>query len=117
MIKRLLEKYRLPKLFIVLLLFSVFVPFICGAQVRIENPLEYNTFWELLDAIVGFMMLIAAPIASLAIVVAGYHFVFSKGDPEKVKTARNIIIWTLIGLLIILSAWTIIGVIRSIFGR
>ena len=102
------------RILIVSLAVFVFIPAIVGAVI-IENPLTYDSFGELLRAIVWFLMLLAIPITVIIIVVSGYYFVASKGDPEKFKIARRMVIYALIGLIIILSAWAMIGVIEYIF--
>ena len=104
----------LSKSLILILLVSLFIPFAVDA-VTLRNPIKAKSFTELLNAIVSFLMMIAIPLASIMIVVAGFYFVTSVGEPEKIQTAKRIILWTLIGLIVILSAWGFIKVIENIF--
>ncbi len=100
---------------ILVLLVSLFIPFAINAEVEIENPIIYDTTAKLIGALVSFLMKIAIPIAVIMIVVAGFYFITATGDPEKIKTAKKIILWTLIGLIVILSAWGFIEVIETLF--
>lgn len=83
---------------------------------EIENPLEYDTFGELIDAIIDFIYEIGLVLAALFIVIAGFYFVTASGDPAKIKTGQDIIKYTLIGLLIILLSKGLIAVIQSVLG-
>jgi len=41
-------------------------------------------------------------IAFIFLIIAGYFFVTAQGDPEKVKTARNFVLYAVIGVLVAL---------------
>ena len=55
-------------------------------------------------------------VAPLMLIIAGFIFVTSGGSPDRVKTAKNLIIYTLIGVAILLFAKGLILVIKSILG-
>jgi len=50
------------------------------------------------------------------IIVAGYYFVTAAGDPEKIQTAKRIILWTLIGLLVLFCATGLIELLKTVIG-
>ena len=83
--------------------------------VKIESPLKWQTFEDLIKAIINFLFYLALAVVPLIIVIAGYFFVTSGGDPAKVTQARNIILYALIGLLIIFLSNAIIAIIKQIF--
>lgn len=64
------------------------------------------------DRFIGFLKGIAPIIFGLMISVAAIIFIFGAGNPEAIRTAWKIIIFSLIGLLIILGADTIVGWFR-----
>lgn len=110
-------KNRLFKLLILLLLVSFFVPLSAkGAIVEIENPLEANTFWELMENIVRFLFQLSLFVGALMIVVAAFYFLTSGGDPEKIKTAKNIIIWTLVGIIVLFLSVALTQTITNMLG-
>lgn len=90
-------------------------PCLVGA-VTIKNPLEVDTFWELLDRLIVFIFYLSMPIAVIMIIIAGYFFVIAAGDPAKITLAKQMILWTLIGLLVILCATGLIKLFGEIFG-
>lgn len=57
---------------------------------------------------------IAAVIAVIVIIAAGLMYITSDGDPGKTSTAKNAIIYALIGLVIVGSAFIITGIVQNI---
>mgnify|MGYP001583836018 CR=1 FL=1 len=61
-----------------------------------------------------------APVAGLAffimIIVGGYQFLTSGGDPKGVAQARSTLTYAIIGILLVVSAWLILVVIKEIAG-
>lgn len=96
-------------------LLLVFVPLYYSSAVTITNPLQSNTFEELLNRIVDFLFYLALGVAPIMIVIAGFYFITADGDPKKIDTAKNIIKWTLIGLLVILCSKGLIKFISDNF--
>ena len=84
--------------------------------IEFKNPLIYNTFGELINAIINFIFNVALILAPLFIIIGGFYFVTAAGDPAKIETGKKIILYTLIGLLIILLSKGLIAVIQSVFG-
>lgn len=110
-------KKHLSELIFCLLLFSFLIPLTAKGVVIIENPLEADSFADLISNIIWFIQKIATVgIAPIMIIVAGFYFVTAAGDPEKINTAKKMILWTLVGLLIILSAGGLITFIKKIVG-
>jgi hypothetical protein len=102
-----------------ILLIVILVPLTIQAQesVEIGNPLpEFHSFWDLLDALIDFIFYVSIPLAALLIVIAAYFFLASGGEPEKVRQAKHIIIYTLIGLIVIFLSKAIIALLAEMFG-
>ena len=87
-----------------------------GGSVEIKNPIEHDTFEDLVDAIVKFVFYIALAIAPIMIIVAGFFFLTSAGDPKKIETAKAVLMYTLVGLAICLMATAIIKLINDVLG-
>lgn len=52
-------------------------------------------------------------IALLIIVISGLRYILAGGDPQKMSQAKNGIIYALVGLAIILSAFTIVTLVAK----
>jgi Type IV secretion system pilin len=57
--------------------------------------------------ILSFVFALAGAIALLVITIAGFRFVISQGDPQKVATARQTILYAVVGLVIAILSFTI----------
>jgi len=105
----------MKKYFTKLIILLLLLPCLAGA-VEIENPLQANNFWEILDALINFIFYISLPIATIMIIVAGFYFVTAAGQPAKIEIAKKMILWTLIGLLVIFCAKGLIAAMGDILG-
>jgi len=108
-------KKILDKVLLISLLSIYLFPLVVHA-VQIENPLKWDSFAGLLNAIIDFLFNLAIGIAPIMIIVAGFYFVTAQGEPEQINTAKRIILWTLIGLLVVIGAKGLIALFGQIFG-
>ena len=63
---------------------------------------------EELDKIFFFVYITIGAIGLFLIVLAGYRYVMAQGDPQKIATAKSMLLYTLIGIVIAGSAAAII---------
>ena len=84
--------------------------------VTIDNPLAVDSFDALLDAIVNFVFWIGITLAPVMLIVAGFIFVTSAGNPERVNSAKKWALYTIIGLAVIILAKGLVAVLKSIIG-
>lgn len=88
----------------------------CTGTICIPNPICAESFEELIENLIDFIFWAAVAIAPIMIIVAGAYLVFSGGDPEKVKRAKSIILWTIIGFVIVLLAKGLVSMVKQIIG-
>ena len=101
------------KIIFSIFLFSLLVPFLTKA-ITFGPPFETKSFEELINAIVDFVFWVAIAIAPIMVIVAAYFFLTSSGNSEKISTAKKIILFTFIGLFIVLLAKGIPSIIEQI---
>jgi len=102
-------------IFILAVLLNLTSPFgVEGKTVKLENPLKTETLEGLLENIINFVFNLSLVAAPLLIIIAGFYFVTSMGEPERIKTAKTIIIYTLVGFAIIMLAKGFVSVVRSV---
>lgn len=80
---------------------------------QIKLPEVEATPGKLTALLMYFFGLIAA-ISFLMIVIGGFRYVISIGDPQKITTARKTITYSVIGLIISLSALAIVSFVISV---
>ena len=100
---------------LIILIFSLIpVSIILANGLNIENPLgETSDVSTLLSNIVNFLIWLAFPIAAILIVYAGFLYITSAGNEEKVKTAQKALIWALVGFGVVLIASSVPTIIQE----
>lgn len=101
---------------IIILSLTVASPVLARENFEIPNPLEHESIEELLNAIVDFIFYVALVVAPIMIIIGGFLFITSRGDPEQVSQAKKLIIYALVGLAIIYMSKILIGLIRQVLG-
>jgi hypothetical protein len=87
-----------------------------GFTFELKNPLKFDSFEELIDNLINFIFVIGVVLAPLFYLLAGINIVTAAGNPQKVTTAKNIALYTTIGLFVILFAKGLISVLKSVIG-
>ena len=62
--------------------------------------------------VLDFIWPIIVGIVIVIFVVAGFLFLIAQGDPSKIKTAQQAVIWGVVGIIVILLAFSIITIIQ-----
>lgn len=80
------------------------------------NPLKYDNLSTLVKSITNWIFWAAVIVAPIMIVIAAFIFLTSAGNPTRTGTAKNMLIWTSVGLAIIIGSRLIIALIRRVLG-
>lgn len=78
----------------------------------IELP---NGIWSIAFAVIDIMLRLAGILAVIFIIVAGFSYITSRGEPDKTASARKRIINALVGLVITMFAAVIVNFIGDRF--
>jgi hypothetical protein len=82
----------------------------------IKNPLgngfgsDIPTF---LESVLNFFLLIGIPIITLAIIYCGFLFVTAQGNSEKLKKAKQALLYTIVGAALLLGSLVITRAIQG----
>ncbi len=77
-------------------------------NIKIKNPLgDTDTIPEAIKKIMDVILQLVFPFIVLLFIYAGFLFVTARGNTDKLKQAKTMFWYTLIGTLLILGAWTI----------
>ena len=66
--------------------------------------------------VISFLVLFAGAVCVFLIIVAGYKFVMSEGDPEKIASARKTLTYAIGGFLFVTLSFVILNIIASFTG-
>jgi len=84
-----------------------------GEDGKFKNPIQFDHIREFLTAVLDVVITIAFPIIVLAIVYSGFLFVSSRGNEERLKTAKKALVWTVLGAMLILGAFVLSRAIKG----
>jgi len=68
----------------------------------------FTSLTDYISAIITWAIPILGSIALLMFIYAGYIYITSQGNPEKINTAKEIVISTLVGILLLFSIGLIV---------
>ncbi len=86
-----------------------------NVPIQLDNPFSVgNDLFELADALVNKVVLpIGGVLCVLGFIYAGFVYVTARGNPTKISTAHNALLYSAIGTAILLGAWVIASVIKN----
>lgn len=103
------------KILLGLTLSSLILPIAVFAQNEIvEAP--YVDVMTALDNITDALFSILLIVAAIAIILAAYFFVTAAGEADKVKKARDFVLYALVGVLVAFLAKGLVMLIAQILG-
>ncbi len=115
-----ISKFGLGFLSVVLTVAILAVPELAAAQGLVTcSGIDCNwcSFVQMVNGIVRWLVAIAVLIAVLILAYAGFRMVVSAGDVSAVQEAKKFMLNTVIGLIIILAAWTLVDtLIKALAG-
>ncbi|PIR44112.1 hypothetical protein COV23_01605 [Candidatus Wolfebacteria bacterium CG10_big_fil_rev_8_21_14_0_10_31_9] len=83
----------------------------------LPNPLSPTSdIYALLDRITDYLILIAAPIATVMILWGAFQILTAAGDMKKVNSGKDTIIWSIVGFFIVIISKGATYLIKDILG-
>jgi type IV secretory pathway VirB2 component (pilin) len=77
--------------------------------VKLPDPLNASAPLEIFARVVqGFLGIVGA-FALLNFIIAGVGLIASRGNPEKVQKHKENLIWTIIGIILLFTAYAIVA--------
>ena len=104
----------MKQIFLAATLFALFPILSFGEE--FPNPLKVGTFEDLLNIFIDFIFTIGITVAPIILIIAGFLYITSAGDPKRVDTAKKMILYAVIGLLVLLLARGLVEVLKSVLG-
>lgn len=110
-------------LFLTVFLIGLFLPLItlaqgivpCGGTAQPEC--EFCHIFVLIQNIIDFVLIyLVLPIATLLLVIGGVMFLLYGENPQQAEQAKSLLTAVIIGLVIIFSAWLVVGLFFTAIG-
>jgi hypothetical protein len=74
------------------------------------------TLGAIISLLVQVVIGLASVVLFLIFIWAGYDFVVSRGDPQKIAAARNKITYGIVGYILLVVAFLIVRIVSQVFG-
>jgi len=85
-------------------------------SLRQEFTKETEALGAIISRIFLFLLPIAGMIGFISLLWTGFQILTSKGDPKSLQGAKQRLIFTIIGLIIIFLSWALLQYFRQLFG-
>ena len=96
-------------IYIILFIFSLLFPFGALGQPRyIDQSRNMLQLWNGLITLSNWLFSFLVVAGVIGVVVSGYMFVSSGGDANKAASARQMLLYSLVGVLVASFAWALI---------
>lgn len=86
-----------------------------GIPKALQGGLE-NSGTVFFQTIVNNLIILGSFLALIMVIISGMQWIMSRGDPQKIASARKRFFFAIIGLLVLLSAFFIVRAIIFITG-
>ena len=85
-----------------------------GISFCVKSPITAGTIGELIEAILGILIVIATPIVVLFIIYAGFLYVTAQGNAEQIKQATRALTYAIIDGVLVIGAVALAGIIEGV---
>lgn len=82
-------------------------------QVGLQNPLNASNVKEVLDLTINIATNVGVVIAVLALIYNGFKFIGAQGNPEEIKKSKEMFLYIIIGIALLLGARLILDLIKN----
>ena len=88
----------------------VILPFVARADGSpyLPSPIKCEDAFCLFLQIIRFFLAGVAIVSTVMFVWGGFVFLTSAGNPELVKKGKDILLWSTVGIVVILGSWVLI---------
>jgi len=76
-----------------------------------QSGFAYAEPTSVLQRAINYLLSFVGALAILAIIIAGMRLIIGTGNEQQAETAKSILKWAIIGLIIVMFAWVIIRVV------
>ncbi|MEZ4211082.1 MAG: pilin [Candidatus Paceibacterota bacterium] len=84
-------------------------------QAVFQNPLNVTDLNGFVIGLLNALLKIGIPVMVIFLVYSGLRLVMARGNEKELESAKTNLLWVVVGVLILLSAWTIVKVLKGTF--
>ena len=102
--------------FFLLIIVWFIVGVISPAYALTNDPAQISDIVGVLERIIQLLAPMAAVAVFIMIVIAGFQFLTSGGDPKGVASARTTFTYAILGVILVVAVWLILTLIEAVTG-
>ncbi len=87
-----------------------------SSGVTLQNPLGSNSFVQIINNVLNYLIYISIPILALMILIGGFQILTARDNPDKVNKGKHTITYSVVGFIIILVSKGIALIFLKILG-
>lgn len=87
-----------------------------SSEVKLDNPLSSEKSTDpssLIGLIIKSILGFVGGLALVMMVWGGFQWLTSAGNPEKVKKGSHTMVWAIIGLILVLGSYLLVGTVLN----
>lgn len=111
------KKIILPAMVVLLLSLLVMAsPELAAAQslgLKVNPPTNGSSLIGIVQIIINTLLAIIGTIAVVMLILGGIKYTTSQGDEKAIVSAKNTILYAIIGIVVAFAAWAIIGFVLN----
>ena len=81
-----------------------------------DETYKIESVWGWIHTIINYVLIVVGIVAVVFIIIGGVRFQTSAGEPDKVKSAKNTLMFSIIGLVIAILAGVIVQIVFNVVG-
>jgi hypothetical protein len=85
----------------------------CNSDSQVCKGTNSNSLFTLITNVINLLIVIGGIIAVIMIVMGGIRYTTSGGDAGQTKTARDTIVYALVGLIVAIMSFAIVNLVIS----
>lgn len=104
---------RFEKFFYVIVALAMGAPFfsVHADDADTFSKLVKDTIFPLIDAFIGLIMVLAV----LAFIIGVIRFMYTAGNDKSRESGKNLLVWGTIAMLVLVSVWGLVKIIKLTF--
>jgi len=88
-----------------------------GGPPQVPTGGLFTTGQDIIQLIINLLFVFGIVVTLISVIYSGIQWIISTGEKQKLQNARNRLIYSLVGLIIILMAFLIINFIFTLIGK
>ncbi|PIP53490.1 hypothetical protein COX08_00720 [Candidatus Beckwithbacteria bacterium CG23_combo_of_CG06-09_8_20_14_all_34_8] len=81
-----------------------------------DDPAKFSDIEVIFSNVIGVLIPFAGVAIFIMILIGGFKYLTSAGDPKATASAGQTITWAIVGLLFLIGAWLVLVFIKQITG-